>query len=68
MGKQVSIYLSDKEAKRLMELAEQECRRLNDQARYLLLRTLEDSEIQQQPKQKHNCAGEVEAMPSAVVA
>ena len=36
MGKQLSFYLDEREAKRLTEIAIKECRRPPDQARYLL--------------------------------
>ena len=41
-GKQVSIYLPDVVAQQLFELATQECRRPNDQARYLLFRAIDE--------------------------
>lgn len=37
MGKQLSIYLDETEARRLTEIAIRECRRPHDQARYFLL-------------------------------
>lgn len=41
MGKQISFYLDDETAvKRLMERAERECRRPNDHARYVILKSL----------------------------
>jgi hypothetical protein len=39
-GKQVQIYLPPDAASRLFALAQQECRRPNEQARYMLLRAL----------------------------
>ena len=36
MGKQLSFYLDELEAKKLTEIAIKECRRPPDQARYLL--------------------------------
>lgn len=35
-GKQLSIYLSELEIRELMNLAHRECRRPNDQARFIL--------------------------------
>lgn len=43
MGKQLSIYLPEEAAQRLFSLAAQECRRPHDQARYLILRSLENA-------------------------
>lgn len=40
MGKQLSIYLNEVEAKRLTEIAIRECRRPHDQAKYFLLSAL----------------------------
>lgn len=41
MGKQISFYLDDEEAvKRFMEKAALECRRPNDHARYVILKSL----------------------------
>jgi hypothetical protein len=40
MGKQLSIYLADEVIKRLNEIANKECRRPNDQVRYILLSEL----------------------------
>lgn len=41
MGKQISFYLDDEKAvKRLMEKAALECRRPNDHARYVILKSL----------------------------
>lgn len=40
MGKQLSFYLSDTEAKALNDAAQQSCRRMSDQARYILLTNL----------------------------
>lgn len=41
MGKQISFYLDDEEAvKRFMEKAALECRRPNDHARYVVLKSL----------------------------
>lgn len=40
MGKQLSIYLDEVEARRLTEIAIRECRRPHDQARYFLLNAL----------------------------
>lgn len=40
MGKQLSIYLDEQENSRLAEIAAKECRRLHDQARYILLSAL----------------------------
>ncbi len=40
MGKQLSIYLDEFEARRLTEIAIRECRRPHDQARYFLLNAL----------------------------
>lgn len=37
MGKQLSIYLDDEQLKRLNEVANKQCRRPHDQARYILL-------------------------------
>ena len=36
MGRQFSIYLDESETKRLMEIAVRECRRPQDQVRYIL--------------------------------
>jgi predicted transcriptional regulator len=40
MGKQLSIYLPDEVMKRLNEVANKQCRRPHDQARYILLSSL----------------------------
>lgn len=40
MGKQLSIYLDEVEARRLTEIAIRECRRPHDQAKYFLLNAL----------------------------
>ncbi len=37
MGKQLSIYLPDEVMKRLSQVANKQCRRPHDQARYILL-------------------------------
>lgn len=39
-GKQLSIYLDEQQTKRLAEIAVRECRRPNDQARYIILSSL----------------------------
>lgn len=40
MGKQLSIYLNETATERLVERAIRECRRPNDQARYIILSAL----------------------------
>jgi hypothetical protein len=40
MGKQLSIYLDETEFRQLTAIAIRECRRPNDQARYILLKAL----------------------------
>jgi len=47
MGKQLSIYLDEQEAKRLAEMARSECRRPVDQVRFMLRRSLGLAENQQ---------------------
>lgn len=46
MGKQLSFYLDELEAKKLTEIAIRECRRPPDQARYLLRLALGLSDAQ----------------------
>lgn len=40
-GKQISIYLPEAEARALVDLAVRECRRPNDQVRYIIRQALE---------------------------
>ena len=37
MGKQLSIYLDDEAEKRLIDMSQTDCRRIHDQARFILL-------------------------------
>lgn len=50
MGKQLSLYLDEQEAKRLAEVATRECRRPADQVRFILRRALG---IADDPSQAH---------------
>jgi hypothetical protein len=68
MGKQLSIYLDEQEAKRLAEMAQRECRRPVDQVRFMLRRSLGLSENQQVEviSKKQNGAGVRQDRASAV--
>ena len=50
MGKQLSIYLDETEARRLTEIAIKECRRPIDQARYILRSALMNEPIAENNK------------------
>ena len=49
MGKQLSIYLNEAEAKRLAEIAIRRCRRPHEQARYFLLSALGFTDSDERP-------------------
>ncbi len=68
MGKQFSIYLDEKETKRLAQIAQQECRRPTDQVRFMLRSALGLSEEQNMEsfQEKHNRASQVLPDSSAV--
>jgi plasmid stability protein len=61
MAKQLSLYLPDEYHVRLAQRALRNCRRLNDEARYILFSALDLEEFQQQDSPASLSTSEVEA-------
>jgi hypothetical protein len=68
MGKQLSLYLDEHDARRLAEISMRECRRPSEQARYLLRQVLMQRYNEGQPQMQptnENSAGVRQDLASA---